>query len=145
MRVETVPPEPSSRQPSPGKGPYLITSPYTEPEHQLDLGTLDNENCLLAEALVHLRCLRDDYAIAPYQQSFDWDEVMDILRILARGRGFRETSFFIVVFRSQVKTTADYDQLGALDKAAHAEANASGGFLRRVVTNSVDRPARKHP
>jgi len=131
MRVAAFPPQSSSSSRySAGKGPYLITSPYTEPEHQLDLGTLDNENALLAEAFIHLRCVSDDYATAPYQQSFNWDEVMDILKVLARSRGFKETSFFIVAFRSQVKSTDGYDQLGALDKAAHAEANASGGFLR---------------
>jgi hypothetical protein len=126
MRVQV----PQSSQNLPGGGPYLISSPYTEPEHQLDLGTLDNENSLLAEALVHLRCLRDDYATAPYRQSFNWDEIMNILKILATSRGFKETSFFIVAFRSRVKPTAERERLGTLDKAAHAEANASGGFLK---------------
>ncbi|RYP05848.1 hypothetical protein DL764_003522 [Monosporascus ibericus] len=40
-----------------------------------------------------------------------------------------ETSFFIVAFRSQIPPTTAYEELGVLDKAAHAEATASGGFL----------------
>lgn len=32
--------------------------------------------------------------------------------------------------RSQISPTTDYSHLGALDKAAHAEAVQSGGFLK---------------
>jgi hypothetical protein len=40
-----------------------------------------------------------------------------------------------VVFRSRIPPTTDYAHLGELDKAAHAEAMASGGFLK-LGTNS---------
>ncbi|KJZ73042.1 hypothetical protein HIM_07614 [Hirsutella minnesotensis 3608] len=121
----------SIREAVPERG-FLIQSPYTEPEHQLDLATLNHENVILAQALVSLRAVRHDYAIAPYTESFNWSEVMTELRRLvkASGRGFKDSDFYIVAFRSQIKPSTEYSQLGELDKAAHAEAVASGGFLK---------------
>lgn len=111
---------------------YLQHSPYTEPEHLLDLDTLDKENVLLARALAYMENIRDDYATAPYLESFNWAEVMNRLQDLVRqnGDGFKATSWYIVAFRSQIPPTTVYADLGILDKAAHAEANASGGFLK---------------
>lgn len=98
----------------------------------LDLETLDEENGLLALALVKMKNTRDDYATAPYLDTFNWTEVIEYLRTLARKRNYhwRETSFYIVAFRSQIPPTTVYADLGVLDKAAHAEATASGGFLK---------------
>ncbi|KAK0621707.1 hypothetical protein B0T17DRAFT_494100 [Bombardia bombarda] len=114
------------------KNRYLVVSPYTEQEHLLDLETLDTENQLLALALVKLQCLRDDYATAPYLATFNWEEIIATLRALARERNhqWKETSFFVVAFRSQIPPTTVYEELGALDRAAHAEATTSGGFLK---------------
>lgn len=111
---------------------FLIQSPYSEIEHQLDLETLDHENATLAKALARLRATRDDYATAPYTESFNWSEVMTELRQIVKtsGKGFKEASFYIVAFRSQIKPSTEYSHLGELDKAAHAEAVASGGFLK---------------
>ncbi|KAK3318046.1 hypothetical protein B0H66DRAFT_223852 [Apodospora peruviana] len=111
---------------------YLVVSPYTEPDHLLDLESLDVENRHLALALADLKCLRQDYATAPYLETFNWEEIMATLRALARetNHTWRETSFFVVAFRSQIPPTTVYAELGALDKAAHAEATASGGFLK---------------
>ncbi|RMJ10386.1 hypothetical protein BHE90_016807 [Fusarium euwallaceae] len=111
---------------------FLIQSPYTEKEHLLDLDTLNHENELLSRALSRFRVLRDDYATAPYVDSFNWPEVLDEVKRLAAesGKGFKETSFYIVAFRSRIKKTTEYADLGRLDKAAHAEAVASGGFLK---------------
>ncbi|KAM4055201.1 UPF0643 protein [Hirsutella rhossiliensis] len=111
---------------------FLIQSPYTEPEHQLDLKTLDHENAILAQALTQLIAVREDYATEPYTESFNWSEVMgEVSRLTeASGKGFKETSFYIVAFLSQIKPSTEYSHLGALDKAAHAEAVASGGFLK---------------
>jgi hypothetical protein len=111
---------------------YIVMSPYTEQDHLLDLRTLDAENALLAQALVHMKSLRPDYATAPYAETFNWDEVLGELAALVRrsGHAWKETSFFIVAFRSQIPPTTVYAELGALDKAAHAEATASGGFLK---------------
>lgn len=111
---------------------YVVASPYTEADHLLDLETLDAENQVLAEALVDLKCLREDYATAAYADTFNWDEVVGRVRELAaaRGHGWRGTSWYIVAFRSRYEQGIDYSHLGDLDKAAHAEATASGGFLK---------------
>jgi len=111
---------------------YIVASPYTEPEHLLDLETLDKENQLLARALTKLECIREDYATAPYSDIFNWAEVIDEVRALARNsnHSFKETSVFVVAFRSKIPPTTVYEDLGTLDKAAHAEATASGGFLK---------------
>jgi hypothetical protein len=110
----------------------LIVSPYDEEPHLLDLNTLDVPNQLLAKALISLKCLREDYATAPYIEIFNWSQVVAILRELAADTDFKwnETSFYIVVFRSRIPPTTVYADLGVLDKAAHAEATKSGGFLK---------------
>lgn len=114
------------------KSNYLVVSPYKEQEHLLDLRTLDEENALLAQALVHLKCLRPDYATAPYTETFDWALVMNELEKMVGQQGYqwKGSSWYIVVFRSQIPPTTTYAELGMLDKAAHAEATASGGFLK---------------
>ncbi|KAI5459812.1 hypothetical protein BGZ63DRAFT_258557 [Mariannaea sp. PMI_226] len=111
---------------------HLIQSPYTDEAHLLDLRTLDNENEILARALTRFRCLRPDYATAPYVESFNWPEVIaEVKRLSEAGaKGFKETSFYIVAFRSQIKSSSVAADLGRLDKAAHGEAVASGGFLK---------------
>lgn len=113
-------------------GRYLVQSPYDDEGHLLDLDTVDHENGLLARALTKLHATREDYATAPYEESFNWSEVIAELRQLVEesGQGFKETSFYVVAFRSQIKPSTDYSHLGELDKAAHAEAVASGGFLK---------------
>ena len=113
---------------------YLVVSPYDEKPHLLDLRTLDTANQLLAKALIEFKCLREDYATAPYVDTFNWSEVIDRVKKLVTSSNFswRETEFYIVVFRSQIPPTTAYADLGVLDKAAHAEATKSGGFLRQV-------------
>ncbi|KAJ3577353.1 hypothetical protein NPX13_g3215 [Xylaria arbuscula] len=80
----------------------LIISPYTEREHLLDLKTLDMENAIVAQALVHLKCLRSDYATAPYIDTFNWGEVMEQVKRLAQQKehSWKGSSFFVVAFRS---------------------------------------------
>ncbi|GAB1318577.1 hypothetical protein MFIFM68171_08787 [Madurella fahalii] len=116
----------------PDQNRYLVVSPYTEQEHLLDLESLDVENRLLALSLTKMKCLREDYATAPYIETFNWDEIIATLRMLARemNHEWNETSFFVVTFRSQIPPTTVYGELGTLDKAAHSEATASGGFLK---------------
>ncbi|KZL77729.1 UPF0643 protein [Colletotrichum tofieldiae] len=111
---------------------FLVHSPYTDPEHLLDLETLDDENALLARALSQMKCLRADYATAGYVESFNWGDVMGELKNLVQstGKTFKETSFYIVAFRSTIPPSTVYEDLGVLDKAAHAEANQVGGFLK---------------
>lgn len=114
---------------------FIVQSPYTELEHQLDLTGLDYENALLAKALSILDATRDDYAIAPYTESFNWADVQARLKTLVRiyGQEYKESSFYIVAFRSQIKPSTEYSHLGDLDKPAHREAIESGGFLRYVA------------
>lgn len=111
---------------------HIVMSPYVEQEHLLELETLDVENQILAEALSEMECLREDYATAPYLETFNWGEVMDRVKGLttARKHDWRDTTFYIVAFRSRYQPGIDYSHLGDLDKAAHAEATASGGFLK---------------
>lgn len=110
----------------------IVASPYTEREHLLNLDSVDVENALFAQALSLMKNTRPDYATASYIESFNWGEIMEELTKLVRQKDHRwkETSFFVVVFRSQIPPTTVYGDLGALDKAAHAEATASGGFLK---------------
>jgi hypothetical protein len=56
---------------SSAKDHLLVVSPYEEASHLLDLRTVDTANQLLAKALVGLKCLRDDYATAPYVEIFN--------------------------------------------------------------------------
>ncbi|KAK5988956.1 UPF0643 protein PB2B2.08 [Cladobotryum mycophilum] len=111
---------------------FIVQSPYSEKEHLLDLETLDHETAILSKALRSLTAVRDDYATALYTESFNWTEVLDQVKRLSQesGKTFKEKSYYIVAFRSQIKPSTDYGHLGDLDKAAHAEAIASGGFLR---------------
>ena len=135
VQIQIAPTSPSSSEEGEARTDrFFVQSPYTEQDHLLDLDTLDYENALFARALAKLRNTRPDYATAPYDQSFNWDEVIDELRTLVRqsspDRSFTQTSFYVVAFRSQIKPETDYSHLGELDKAAHAEAVASGGFLK---------------
>ncbi|KAK3902072.1 hypothetical protein C8A05DRAFT_15819 [Staphylotrichum tortipilum] len=111
---------------------HLVVSPYHEQEHLLNLDSIDAENQLLALSLTKLRCLRADYATASYIESFNWAEIIETLRVLTResSHAWKETSFFVVAFRSRIPPTTVYADLGKLDKAAHAEATESGGFLK---------------
>jgi hypothetical protein len=111
---------------------FLVISPYTDRPHLLDLRTLDTQSAFIARALTVMRSLRPDYATSVYKDTFNWSEIVDNLRqlTLAAGYTWTEQKFFIVVFRSCIPPTTDYGHLGDLDKDAHAEAMASGGFLK---------------
>lgn len=111
---------------------HLVISPYTDHDHLLDLRTVSIQEQLLAYALIKMKSLREDYATAPYIDTFNWAEVVEDLRERAKaiGHSWTEQAFYIVAFRSQVPPTTDYSNLGALDKAAHIEAVQSGGFLK---------------
>jgi len=119
----------------------LVISPYIETSHLLDLSTVEPQAQLLAIALTGLKSVREDYATAPYGQIFNWSEVIATLHQLcaAKEQTWTEQIFYIVVFRSQIPPTTDYSHLGVLDKAAHAEAMKSGGFLKSVMTNRCER------
>lgn len=110
----------------------LIASPYNDPPHLLDLETLDTQNRLLALALTAFKPIRDDYATAPYTESFNWDEVFHLVRTFAAAEGHVWTarSFYVVEFRSRLRAGADPQHLHNLDAHSHQEAIASGGLLK---------------
>lgn len=126
-------------KPEPTPPTHLVISPYTDAPHLLDLRTVGIQEQLLAHAFIKMRSLREDYARAPYLDIFNFTEVIEGLRQRAEAanHSWKEQTFYIVVFRSQVPKTTDYSHLGDLDRAAHVEAVQSGGFLKLVFFTIV--------
>jgi hypothetical protein len=114
------------------KSHHLISSPYNDPAHLLDLRRLDTQNRLLAQALSFLKPIKDDYATGDYLSSFNWDEVLTALRTLAaaEGHAWTEQVFYTVIFRSKLNGGVDEQRLHDLDKDSHKEAVDSGGLLK---------------
>lgn len=112
--------------------PRLISSPYLEPYHLLDLTTLDIQSSLLAQALTHLDSATPTYATAAYSESLNWAQLFRHLRNLseAEKHAWATQVFYVVEFRSKLKQHIDQDLLFNLDKYSHAEANISGGLLK---------------
>ncbi|KIX93099.1 uncharacterized protein Z520_11156 [Fonsecaea multimorphosa CBS 102226] len=111
---------------------WLTVSPYLEPEHLLDLNSVDTPNRLLALASTQLEPASGNYATVPYEDSFDWSSLMALLKSLAAKEGYRWTrqEFYVVEFRSKLKKNIDVDLLFKLDKQSHVEATQSGGLLK---------------
>jgi len=128
------PTKPSIKASSDVSNRFLVASPYTAPAHLLDLSTVDRPQQLMVKALVSMRALTPAYAVAPYPDAFNWDEVVSQLSRLAsedeEGSIFPETSFYIIVFRSRIAPTTSRPHLGELDAEAHREAMVSGGLLK---------------
>lgn len=110
----------------------LISSPYNEGPHLLDLSSLDTQSRLLSLAFAFFKPIRDDYATAGYLESFNWAEVFDLLKAFseAEGHSWTKQSFYVVSFRSILLPNVDQDHLYALDAYSHQEATASGGLLK---------------
>ncbi|KAJ5995402.1 hypothetical protein N7481_002379 [Penicillium waksmanii] len=110
----------------------LISSPYNDIPHLLDLETLDTQSRLLALALASFTSIRPDYATAPYIENFNWDEVFNLVKSFADAEGHSWTAqtFYVVAFRSILLPGVDNDHLHALDAYSHQEAVASGGLLK---------------
>ncbi|KIV77397.1 hypothetical protein PV11_09194 [Exophiala sideris] len=123
---------PTNDQDGDGRPQWLTVSPYLEPEHLLDLRTLDVPNRLLALALTTLTPATTEYATARYDDAFDWASLMLHLKSLALSEGFRWTQqeFYVVEFRSKLKADIDVDLLFKLDKFSHAEATQAGNLLK---------------
>jgi hypothetical protein len=79
-----------------------------------------------------MKPIKEDYAIADYMTSFNWDEILDILRTLATTEGhvWREQDFYTVIFRSRLRSDIDEQRLHDLDKDSHREAVESGYLLK---------------
>jgi hypothetical protein len=111
---------------------HLISSPYNDPEHLLDLRTLDIQCRLLSQALTFLKPTRTDYATADYLASFNWSKVLSVLQTLAAAEGHKwaSQSFYTVIFRSELNKGIDLQLLHDLDKTSHREAVVSGQLLK---------------
>lgn len=121
-----------SDSPSPAYSTNLISSPYNNPGHYLDLSRLPVPSRLFALALTALQTIHSSYATSPYSSSLNFDTVLSVLRNLAQREGveWQETSFYVVVFRSQLKDGVDQEWLYKLDYESHREACESGGLLK---------------
>ncbi|KAJ4362474.1 hypothetical protein N0V83_010567 [Neocucurbitaria cava] len=117
---------------SPAFSTHLISSPYNNPGHYLDLSSLPTPSLLFAKALTALKPTRSDYAAAEYTAALNFPAVVAELRSQSEKSGFtwRETSFYVVVFRSRLKEGIDNDWLYKLDYESHREACESGGLLK---------------
>ena len=117
---------------SPALSTSLISSPYNDPGHYLDLRTLSIPSLLLAKALTALQPTTPDYATAAYTDALNFDHVLGVLQSLARSLDFKwkETHFYVVVFRSRLNAGVDQDWLYKLDYESHREACESGGLLK---------------
>ncbi|KAH8722422.1 hypothetical protein GQ44DRAFT_566293, partial [Phaeosphaeriaceae sp. PMI808] len=121
-----------SKKVSPIYSSLLISSPYNNPNHYLDFATLPTQSILFAKALTVLKPVRPDYATAPYTSALNFDNVLSALRnlISTSKTKFSQTSFYVVVFQSQLKQDIDMEWLYKLDFESHREACESGGLLK---------------
>ncbi|KAF1991576.1 hypothetical protein K402DRAFT_409732 [Aulographum hederae CBS 113979] len=111
----------------------IVASPYTTSPHYLDLDTLSPASRIFAQALKEIQALKADYATASYEESFNWDHVVSVVRSLAsqeEGFQWEEQGFYTVIFRSKLNEGIDRDWLGKLDQESHREAMESGGLLK---------------
>lgn len=117
---------------TPGEAAFLVISPYTCQHHLLHLGSVEKPQRLFAKALTLMAPLRDDYATAPYSDAFNWGSVVSALKSLVGAESYtwKQQSYYIVVFRSQVPQSTNRSYLAALDERSHAEAMESGGLLK---------------
>ncbi|KAG9191237.1 hypothetical protein G6011_09325 [Alternaria panax] len=113
---------------------HLISSPYNIPHHYLDLSSphLTTPSRLLALALTALKPATHTYATAPYEQALNFASTISLLRDVTQREkhDWKETSFYVVVFRSQLKEGIDEEWLYRLDEESHREACESGGLLK---------------
>jgi hypothetical protein len=110
---------------------HLISSPYNNPGHYLDLTHLPTPSLLFAKALSALQPLSPAYATLPYASALNFDAVLTVLRsLIPPDYVFPRTSFYVVVFQSKLKAGIDQDWLYKLDYESHAEACESGGLLK---------------
>ncbi|KAL1797892.1 hypothetical protein ACET3X_004498 [Alternaria dauci] len=112
----------------------LISSPYNIPNHYLDLSSphLTTPSRLLALALTALKPATPAYATVPYLLALNFSDVLALLRTLTAQEQYewKETAFYVVVFRSQLKEGIDQEWLYRLDEESHREACESGGLLK---------------
>lgn len=110
----------------------IASSPYLEPDHLLDLNSIDSQSQLLAIALTKLKLRTSKYAIVRYEDALDLDELLKELQKLVKEAdvAWKHQDFYVVEFRSQLKQNINSMLLFKLDKESHREANISGGLLK---------------
>ncbi|KAF2453414.1 hypothetical protein BDY21DRAFT_124415 [Lineolata rhizophorae] len=112
---------------------FLISSPYNEEGHLLNLRDLDTPDRLLALALTTMKPIRPDYATAPYAESFNWGSIMSTLKTLGELESFAWAEprvYYVVIFRSRLSPDTDVARLHELDYLSQGEAAMSGGLLK---------------
>jgi hypothetical protein len=113
---------------------YLVSSPYPGLRHHLEIDSVDETSRKLAVALQHLRPIKDDYPSAPYEDSFNWQQVVDLLPSDFAGMPLWTRTnvgdFYCIGFYSTLRKNVDSERLYYLDGLAHEEANQSGGLLK---------------
>lgn len=107
----------------------LISSPYTEPPHLLDLDSLEPAYRASALVLQDFQATSQTYADDSYIDSFNIEEIAKKIQDQVG-----EATLYIVAFRSalrpEINTTANRAVLFDADRRSHAEANALGGLLK---------------
>lgn len=89
------------------------------------------DRLLLDKALPYFHVITDNYAQAPIDKAFNWDEVAARLGEEAEG------DWFIVAFRSVRKANADNQRLFEADADAQREAIQSGGLLQVISIDTI--------
>lgn len=114
----------------------IVSSPYLEQDHLLQLSTIQPEFQATAYALQEFRATSPNYAVGNYLTSFNVDEIVKQIRtqVLERKTALPH-QIYVVAFRSVLKPIirADPEKVNLLyeaDKRSHAEANLLGGLLK---------------
>jgi hypothetical protein len=101
----------------------IKSSPYHDPRNFLNLDELSTPVRLFALALTKFEPLRPDYATSPYMATFNFDAIFGTLRDLCQDAGieWKRQEFYVVIFRSKLRESADRVRLGELDQMSHQE------------------------
>lgn len=120
--------------------PWLITSPYEAQEHLTNLSTLPLPSRLLTLALTHLTPTSTSYATTPYHEALNWPTIFEQLKSISavHNHTWTTTTFYVVEFRSRLKTNIDRKLLFDLDRESHREATGSGGLLKYWFGSTSD-------
>lgn len=127
MQVERIQADVQKKGKEPKK---IISSPYTEEGHLLDLDSLEPDYQTIAKAFQGFKPTTENYATESYIDSFN---IKEIAGELSQAVGLLKV--YIIVFRSILKKEIqqDPDKIKILfdaDQGAHEEANLSGGLLK---------------
>ncbi|BGP16788.1 hypothetical protein JCM10213_002182 [Rhodosporidiobolus nylandii] len=126
----TVAPSPSTVAPSPG-----IRAPTSAQYTLSRLPSIDAASLSLHSALHHFRPVTKRYAVEPYAETFNWDEIQ-----LDEEVREDEREWYIVAFRSLRRKglkAEEAEDLYRRDREAHEEAVTHGGLISYWFGNPV--------